>query len=190
MLQRAGDAEGRLAPARAGVALERRSAGDPRPDGPGPTTPAVPARPRKPARTRAHARRGRGLSAGGGARGQAYRDALDRGPAAYDDDPDGPPGRAHAAPPPDEGGGGGRVRLSAEVSAQLVAMNLRIDGMLRRLAPERAAEHEMRRTALMGDVMARGGTLTVRVVCGKGLPKMDRWGKSDPYVVLEVPSPA
>jgi hypothetical protein len=83
-------------------------------------------------------------------------------------------------------GDGGRVRLGAEVSAALVTMNMRIDDMLRRVAPERAAEHQMRRMAMMGDVMARGGTLTVGVVCGKGLPKMDRWGKSDPYVVLEV----
>ena len=116
---------------------------------------------------------------------QAYDEALSRGHAAYLDGPGGPTDseeskgdKAERGPKP--------VKLSAAISAELVSMNLRVDNMLQMLAPERAAEHQMRRIAMMGDVMARGGTLKVEVVSGKNLPKMDRWGKSDPYVILEV----
>ncbi|KAJ1482240.1 C2 domain-containing protein [Baffinella frigidus] len=34
--------------------------------------------------------------------------------------------------------------------------------------------------------MAKGGKLSIFVHSGRDLPKMDRFGKSDPYVVVEV----
>jgi len=107
-----------------------------------------------------------------GAARDAYNEALN--------DPYG----EHEEPREDEKSDG--LRLSPAISAALSALNMRVDGMLARIAPERAAVHQLQRAIALGPVMAKGGRLRVHVHSGRDLPKMDRFGKSDPYVVVEV----
>ena len=78
------------------------------------------------------------------------------------------------------------IPLSHSVSAQLSVLNQRIDSIVGRLAPQRRDLLQMQRQAQLGPIMAQGGLLEVGVLSGRDLPKMDRFGKSDPYCVVEV----
>mmetsp|Transcript_17781 Transcript_17781/g.40242 ORF Transcript_17781/g.40242 Transcript_17781/m.40242 type:complete len:1378 (-) Transcript_17781:1476-5609(-) len=78
------------------------------------------------------------------------------------------------------------VKLDPMVSASLFVINQKIDRMLARVAPERQLVYQLQRTSLISPIVAKGAKLRITVVGGKGLPKMDRFGKADPYVVLDV----
>jgi len=66
------------------------------------------------------------------------------------------------------------------------SLSSRIDTILGRIDPQRALTHRMQRAVTLGPVLSKGGVLHVDVVCGRDLPKMDRFGKSDPYVIIDV----
>eukprot|EP00282_Hemiselmis_andersenii_P035885 CAMPEP_0169427938 /NCGR_PEP_ID=MMETSP1042-20121227/1054_1 /TAXON_ID=464988 /ORGANISM="Hemiselmis andersenii, Strain CCMP1180" /LENGTH=1434 /DNA_ID=CAMNT_0009538063 /DNA_START=72 /DNA_END=4372 /DNA_ORIENTATION=+ len=78
------------------------------------------------------------------------------------------------------------VYLAPEVSAQMSALGSRIDTIMNRVDKKRALAHRMQRVVTLGPVLSKGGVLHVEVVRARDLPKMDRFGKSDPYVVLEM----
>ena len=78
------------------------------------------------------------------------------------------------------------IPLSHNISAQLSVLNQRIDSMMGKIAPERRDLLQLQRQAQLGGIMAKGGSLEVLVHSGRDLPKMDRFGKSDPYCVIEA----